>query len=502
MTAKPPPLSAAPRPRFRPGRFLLKAFVAVLLVLLVWHISFRIRTNNAINRLEAKARANGEPLTLKELAASYAPIPDEENAAIPLMDLWEKEDPAFWSAYRANRRPFPSSSGIDPDGLPVMTTGWSRASAAHPLDATALAVAEKFLMDHSDHVSFLHEALKRGKARFLVRFDEGLMTLLPHLSSVKFEAQLLRVEALVLMAKGDTDGAVQAVVDCYALGELLREEPLVISQLTRVVCQGIANECAEDLLNQAALSPAQIAALGTANRRTADPRLVRTALLGERVLSADVVSSLPRLAALMDQSDSGGGQDTSSAGNVSLVMSFWQMSGLAQTDHLCLLGVFDKAITAAALDLPEGLKTYEAAFAGLDTGRRPGLSTLVSRMLLPALSRSLAQQAAADARRRCAETALSIERFRLSNDGRLPETLQALAPTFLAELPKDPFDGNALRYVRKNTGYLIYSIGSDQIDNQGMTREEAKNSYARLRLEGKVTHSGKPQFDETFTVER
>jgi hypothetical protein len=493
VTAKPPPLSDAPCSRRRVGRLLLKTAGAIALVLLVWHVSFRIRTNNAIKRFEAKARENGEPLTLKELAATYVPIQDEENAAIPLMALWEKEDPAFWSAYRANRRPFPSTSPISaPEGMPVMTTGWSRASATHPLDAESLAVAEKFLMDHSEHAVLLHHALKRRKARFLVRFDEGLTTPLPHASRLKFEAQLLRVESLVLMEKGDTNGAVQAVVDCYALGDLLKEEPLIISQLVRVVCQTIADQSVEDLLNQATLSPAQIAALETANRRTADPRLVRTALLGERVLSADVFSSLPRLTALMDQSDSGGGQDTSSAGNVTLVMSFWQMSGLAQVDHLCLLGVFDRAITASALDIPEGLKSYEAAFAGLDTGRRPVLSMLVSRMLLPALSRSLAHQASADARRLCAETALAIERFRLSNGGRLPETLEALTPSFLEEIPKDPFDGKPLRYVRKNKGYLIYSIGPDLVENHGMTREEAK----------KLQPTGKLQFDETFTVER
>jgi hypothetical protein len=505
VIAKPPPLPGARRSRLRIDRPLLVVLTVLAVVfggLLVWHISFRIRTNNTIKRLEAKARANGEPVTITELIASYPPIPDEENAAIPLMALWEKEDPGFWAAYRANRRPLPSTSPISPpEGLPVMTTGWNHASAAHPLDADTLAVAEKFLMDRSEHAALLHDAFKRRKARFPVRFDEGLMMPLPHLARMKFEAQFLRIESLVLMAKGDTNGAVEAVVDGFALAELLKEEPLIISQLFRVACQGIAVRGVEDLLNQATLSPAQIAVLETTSRRSADPRLVRKALLGERVLSADLFSSLPKLMALMDQPDSDGAQDTSSTGNT-IMMKLWQMSGLAQTDHACLLAIFDRAITAAALDLPEGLKGYEAAFAGLDTGRRPTPSTLVSRMLLPALSKSLARQATADARRLCAETALAIERFRLSNGGGLPDTLEALTPTFLAETPKDPFDGKPLRYLRKKTGYLVYSIAADRVDDHGMTLEDAKKSAARLRLAGKVEPSGKLQFDETFTVER
>ena len=53
-----------------------------------------------------------------------------------------------------------------------------------------------------------------------------------------------------------------------------------------------------------------------------------------------------------------------------------------------------------------------------------------------------------------------------------------------------PFDGQQLRYRRRDTGYVIYSIGQDLTDNQG---EEKRTGKAR---------SKQKEWDETFIVER
>src|SRR2546423_10476087 len=105
----PPPL---PRRATSPRAVLSFAIGGFLLLLigvpLAWYISGRVRDRNAVRRLEAEIRKKGEPLTLKELAATYLPIPDEENAAVILLELWEKEDPAFWGAFRKDVRPLPT----------------------------------------------------------------------------------------------------------------------------------------------------------------------------------------------------------------------------------------------------------------------------------------------------------------------------------------------------------------------------------------------------------
>lgn len=69
---------------------------------------------------------------------------------------------------------------------------------------------------------------------------------------------------------------------------------------------------------------------------------------------------------------------------------------------------------------------------------------------------------------RLCQLKLAIERFRNRN-GELPDTLDMLAPDFISELPTDPISGQAFRLVvnRPDTGYTLYSVGFDGIDNAG-----------------------------------
>ncbi|HVX60544.1 MAG TPA: hypothetical protein VHC19_08080 [Pirellulales bacterium] len=70
------------------------------------------------------------------------------------------------------------------------------------------------------------------------------------------------------------------------------------------------------------------------------------------------------------------------------------------------------------------------------------------------------------AQRDAVRCAIAIERYRRLH-GELPQTLDALAPEFLPNVPADPFDGAPLRYLRTASGCKIYSVGQDRIDQQG-----------------------------------
>ena len=66
-----------------------------------------------------------------------------------------------------------------------------------------------------------------------------------------------------------------------------------------------------------------------------------------------------------------------------------------------------------------------------------------------------------------AAVAIAIKRYQLKH-GKVPASLDALAPEFLAEAPRDRMDGKPLRYrVNAQAGFMLYSVGSDGIDNGG-----------------------------------
>jgi hypothetical protein len=64
-----------------------------------------------------------------------------------------------------------------------------------------------------------------------------------------------------------------------------------------------------------------------------------------------------------------------------------------------------------------------------------------------------------------AAIACAIERFRLAQ-GRVPESLQELAPEYLEKLPHDIIIGQPLKYTRTKDGhYAIYSVGWNEKDD-------------------------------------
>jgi hypothetical protein len=79
----------------------------------------------------------------------------------------------------------------------------------------------------------------------------------------------------------------------------------------------------------------------------------------------------------------------------------------------------------------------------------------------------------ARARLRSAVAALAAERFRRVH-GRWPASLEELVPAFLKDVPRDPFDGQILRFRRLSDGVVIYSVGSDRADDGGQVYIDSK----------------------------
>jgi hypothetical protein len=54
-----------------------------------------------------------------------------------------------------------------------------------------------------------------------------------------------------------------------------------------------------------------------------------------------------------------------------------------------------------------------------------------------------------------------------SEQGRLPPSLEQLVPTYLQQVPLDPFSGRPIIYHPQGTNWLLYSVGEDGVDDGG-----------------------------------
>jgi hypothetical protein len=109
----------------------------------------------------------------------------------------------------------------------------------------------------------------------------------------------------------------------------------------------------------------------------------------------------------------------------------------------------------------------------------PSRFMIFSRIMLPALGKAMQRDGDHTARIRTTQTAIAIERFRRAHNGEIPTDLNELIPTYMPSLPRDPFDGEPLRFKRRDSGYVVYSIGSDLRDDGGAEADPKKRILAK-----------------------
>src|SRR5687768_2048737 len=80
----------------------------------------------------------------------------------------------------------------------------------------------------------LATASKRPRAIFPVHYEEGFMALLPHLNAVRSYAFLYRLRSLASLDHGAPEAAKEDLLMCFYVGQALREDLVLVSQLVRL----------------------------------------------------------------------------------------------------------------------------------------------------------------------------------------------------------------------------------------------------------------------------
>lgn len=320
---------------------------------------------------------------------------------------------------------------------------------------------------------------------------------LPHLISLRTAARVLSIDAFRAAEAGDGQTAHDDLVAMLGIAEHANEQNVLINQLVMVSIRLMAFETLSDLMaNYPALfSREQLADLA---HRTAAVRVYTADFTGERHLMDDMIQHL--------YTDDGNG-------NGHLDSRAWQRmyaglpsySGLAvEPEQIpqAFRTVLTPGITMATADRKE-LKAmvdrlyalYEADYS-VPMWQRPESQakaelidlldgSLVKRArynvigaLMPALGavRMVSERYTASADGVLAGLALQLY---YSEHGQYPDTLDALVPRYLPQLPVDRITGGPLRYTFKDGRPLLYSVGADRDDDGGMIVYDADGRRKR-----------------------
>jgi hypothetical protein len=97
----------------------------------------------------------------------------------------------------------------------------------------------------------------------------------------------------------------------------------------------------------------------------------------------------------------------------------------------------------------------------------PWFFTWYEQVMLPDLTQTTEKFAHGQATVDLARVAVALERYRLAH-GDYPETLDVLAPKFIATVPHDVIGGQPLKYHRQTDGrFVLYSVGWNETDDGG-----------------------------------
>lgn len=325
-------------------------------------------------------------------------------------------------------------------------------------------------------LELLHRAAAIEESRYPIDLSQGATVLMSSISDVRNGGLLLCFEAVLCAEKADSEGAVCAVEAAFQVADTLRWEPVYISQLVRLWIQRSAVGAVERTLSQIELSDAEIRRLAQVVSQGWDTEAIRRLLAGHRCMYLELFQRPQGVDPVYFQT---------TPSPTPALLELYNAVGLAARDGTIFLGMMEECLAATELPLHRRHEVVDEIEMRFSECSREGM--LLKHVT--SIWHGLRSEIQCLAFLRCGLTALAVKRYRLKKGG-WPQTLAELVPEYFPDVPEDPFDGAPLRYKRLDSGFVVYSVGEDRVDDDGRER--------RPREERKPDET----YDITFMIER
>ena len=437
------------------------ALIAVFIIVVGAFLVFRIGVSSKLEARIDAIRAAGYPVTLAELNAWYTIPASAENGADYMIDAF-----SYYEKLHDAADPNLAQKVYNAE-LPART---------EPISEETKNLIAQYIGDNQQALKLLHKGAAAEHSRYPVDFTAGFAALMPYLSEIRDAARLLKLEAVLHAENAEPQLATDSVISGFGLARSLAKEPLLISQLVRVACQALAISTLEQVINRTELTDQQLAELGQCIANAEDLSDMSVGFVGERCMGISFFKEPEPV-----------GPGPVGSMPATPILSLYRATGLVDKSALIYLDMMEGCIEAARLPPHQRQKAIDAAQAKLATTSK---IHVLLHMLAPGFSRVTTLDIRSIAQLRTARVGLAIQRYHLATS-KLPDALADLAPIYLDAVPKDPFDGNDLRYRKLETGFVVYSIGEDGSDDDGKERPPKQQ-----------TGSEPANYDVTFVVER
>jgi hypothetical protein len=366
-----------------------------------------------------------------------------------------------------------------------------RSSTNFPIAARPQDPASDVLLALSKFDDFLNQiragARDRPMSRFPIHYDEEPAVYLPHQNLFRNLSKLLALRATAELESGRNEAASADVKLCFRLIGSSKSDPKLISQLVRMaMLRGILQPIWEGVgthrWNEQQLESFQNELLAI-DFLSDYERTMRYEYAYRISLISDLRRGDLRAPDYVDMftiiTGGTGGRDDArkQMAPVARVLQLYLAScpsGWLYQDQI-KIGRFSQKSILPLVDV-KAQRVYAKQFQGSER-QRPKITGTIHNSLVDipewSATGSECHFAQGQTARNEAMVACALERYHI-HYGQYPDSTKALSPEFIQDIPHDVIDGNPLRYRRTaDGGFVLYSIGWDEIDNGGVVDKEA-----------------------------
>jgi hypothetical protein len=304
--------------------------------------------------------------------------------------------------------------------------------------------ATQYVAKHASFYQLIDTAIATpGRCVYVTDFRPGGIAL-RHIDGIRSVSRVLALRAFVNAHRGYSAAAVSDIRGLFVMAETLKSEALISSPLVRADLIQRSLLYLEHLLPSVATETEQLAKLQEQLEEIDLVEGLRAGLIGSR---AAIIESL----------------QTSMS---SQLRGVWHGD-----DMLSVLIAFSEVEDALQQDWPAPLALADEYPQDLHFGKVGSLSPWGQNDVGPSFSANMVASrvvriAKVTARLRAATAALAAVRYHTEH-GSWPESLEMLSPTFMREVPSDPFTGKPLKMLMIDGELIIYSVGENLLDDGG-----------------------------------
>jgi hypothetical protein len=385
-----------------------------------------------------------EKITLERIGQGMA----EPKVKVAYWAGAEMTDLAGWQAYYRNLKNANSANGF-----PIA-----------PQPQTPAADVLLAMSKYDSAIEELRQAAQRPYANIPMNYEDGFgsaSTLLPALAALKRCSSILEFRAVAELANGQSAKACDDVMLLFRLNDSIRNQPFLITHLVRIAILSITLQPIWEGLVRHAWTDDQLAQINAELGKMDFLSDYEFTMRGERAFAIQTFEN-QRITRKSSTIDANGLTNTIHYYFVPAAYFYQNELNFARISQQWTLPLVD---TNARVISPGALLRADAAVKA--QMKHFSLYKTQARMAFPVVEATATRVAFAQASVDLARVACALERYRLAH-GAYPETLDALAPQCLQDVPRDVINGQMLHYRRTNDGkFLLYSVGWNETDDGG-----------------------------------